>query len=310
MNKTDIVAINKKAWEADAYTAWVTAYGTPEKQARTLKSNPEKKLRKILPHLESVNGKIIANPLGSHGRVAVSLALLGAEVTVFDISEPNATYGLELAKAANTSITYVTSDFIKSSQLNKYQEHFDLIVSELGILHYFLDLDEFVQANARLLKPDGQLILNDFHPISKKCFSDQSKLITGNYFDDLPKTVPVAYADFLPNSESLPSCLVRYWTLADIITSFAQNGFIIKKLQEFPNKQATGIPIQFTLVAMPKINSQIINCNFFQSCKHCISNTFPNCCSSMTTIFFIARFSITTTCTFFRYNNAIVAERC
>lgn len=39
----------------------------------------------------------IANPCGSNGRIAVPLALLGADVTIFDISEENKRYALELA---------------------------------------------------------------------------------------------------------------------------------------------------------------------------------------------------------------------
>jgi len=39
-----------------------------------------------------------------NGRKAVPLALLGADVTVFDISEENKRYALELAEAANTHI--------------------------------------------------------------------------------------------------------------------------------------------------------------------------------------------------------------
>lgn len=249
MKQADVSAINKKAWEADAYTTWVHAYGTPEAQAIKLQVDPKKKLRRILPHIDSVEGKVIANPLGSHGRVAVALGLLGADVTIFDISEANTRYGLELARAAGTSISYVTADFIESSNLSQYQQYFDILIIELGILHYFLDLNQFVQATAKLLKPKGQLILNEFHPISKKCLIDENNIRKSNYFDTAPKTVPVAYAEFHPNPKSLPRCLVKYWTLGEIITSFAQNGFRIEKLLESHANHSTGIPTQFTLVA-------------------------------------------------------------
>jgi len=258
VKQADFAAINKTAWETDAYATWVTAYGTPETQADILKADPKKKLRRILPYLDSVEGKVIANPLGSHGRVAVALALLGAEVTVFDISEANARYGLELARAANTSISYVTSDFITSSQLDSYQQQFDLVVLELGILHYFLDLNQFVQSVARLLKNKGQVILNEFHPLATKCFTDdtiEDAESIGDYFNHSAKSVPVAFEVFHQNPETLPKCLVKYWTLGEVLTSFAQNGFQIEKLLEFPEKlDAEGtsyskIPKQFTLLA-------------------------------------------------------------
>ncbi len=254
MKQAELAAINKKAWEADAYATWVKAYGTPDEQAAILKADPKKKLGRILPHLDSLQGKIIANPLGSHGRVAVSMALLGAEVTVFDISEPNARYGLELANAANTSITYVTSDFIKSTEDKQYNQHFDLIILELGILHYFLDLDSFIEALSQILKPNGQLILNEFHPLNRKGFQEDTQVFTGDYFDSRTQTVPVAYADFHKTPELLPTCLVRYWTLGEVVTSFAQNNFRIEKLVELATRQNPKVPAQFTLVASKVAN--------------------------------------------------------
>ena len=48
----------------------------------------------------------VANICGSCGKIAVPLAILGAEVTVFDISEDNKRYALEVAEAANVTIHF------------------------------------------------------------------------------------------------------------------------------------------------------------------------------------------------------------
>lgn len=89
MSHLAIAQQNKRAWEANAYEAWVKAYGKPAEVAKQLVDNPGHKARRLLPYLGAVEGQRIANPLGSHGRLGVALALLGANVTIFDISEPN-----------------------------------------------------------------------------------------------------------------------------------------------------------------------------------------------------------------------------
>jgi hypothetical protein len=63
----------------------VKGKGTPEQHSSQLREDPWKKLTPFRMHLGDVYGKRIANLLGSNGRVAVSLALLGADVIVVDI---------------------------------------------------------------------------------------------------------------------------------------------------------------------------------------------------------------------------------
>ena len=80
---------NKKAWEFDAYDFWVKQSGTPEERAAEDIKDPIGMLRKYSKYFDSYNGVKIANICGSCGKKAIPLALLGAKVTVFDISEDN-----------------------------------------------------------------------------------------------------------------------------------------------------------------------------------------------------------------------------
>lgn len=52
------------------------------------------------------------NLMGSHGSKAVALALLGATVTVADVSPGNQRYAQELAAAAGVGITYIIADVL------------------------------------------------------------------------------------------------------------------------------------------------------------------------------------------------------
>ena len=70
-------------------------------------------LRKYVNYFDSYEGIKIANICGSCGKKAIPLALLGAEVTVFDISEDNKRYALEVAEAAGVSIHFEVGDVLE-----------------------------------------------------------------------------------------------------------------------------------------------------------------------------------------------------
>ena len=251
MPGSDFTARNKAAWEAEAYEAWVEAYGPPDEVARQLVANPEYKLKRLLPFLGEIRDRDIANPLGSHGRVAVSMAILGARVTVFDISASNRRYALEVAKEAGVSLKYQLGPFLDVPD-EVYGQRFDLAVLELGIMHWFLDLDLFVRKLAALLRSSGRVVLNEFHPLVKKVISiaDGEARITGDYFTDKIHETPVPYTVLQdrPNPD-LPQSRVRYWTMGEIVTAFAQGGFHIDRLVETPSREFPRLPDMFTLIA-------------------------------------------------------------
>lgn len=61
-------------------------------------------LRRLSPYLGQVAGKRIWIVQGSHGRIAVALAYLRADVTVINFSQENQRFAMELAAAAEVTI--------------------------------------------------------------------------------------------------------------------------------------------------------------------------------------------------------------
>ena len=162
---------------------------------------------------------------------------------------------MEVAEFANVDITYVVSDLLELD-INTFN-NFDIVYMEGGILHYFSDIDNLVAKIYDLLKPSGKLVLNDFHPI-RKIFkekdifinSDDNMKITGDYFESEIHEENMAHQKYYNGEMEIPKCLLRYWTLGEIITAFASNGFIVKQLIEGPRfDEHKNIPGEFTLVA-------------------------------------------------------------
>lgn len=88
---------NKKAWEYNAYDFWVNNSGKPCDRAKKDLENPIKMLKRYSKYFDSYKDIKVANICGSCGKKAIPLAILGSDVTIFDISEDNKKYALEVA---------------------------------------------------------------------------------------------------------------------------------------------------------------------------------------------------------------------
>ena len=243
---------NKEAWEYRAYEFWNRRDGSPQHKANLILKDPSSHLKKHKQYFENITGKNIANVCGSNGRKAVPLALLGANVTVFDLSEENKKYALELADSANILIDYVVTD-IYDIDLIKYGGKFDMLYLEGGILHYFNDITKFMSILFSMLNEQGVMVLSDFHPLSK-CLvfnSEDNYQFQPNYFDEELRRGDVAYKQFFDEHEQqdFPDVLTRHYTLSEIINSVVTSGFKILKFDEHRGWKNENIPSEFTIVA-------------------------------------------------------------
>nr|WP_171016930.1 class I SAM-dependent methyltransferase [Pseudalkalibacillus caeni] len=249
----EISAQNESAWNQNNYDALINRYGSPADAASKIMKNPAARLRPLNGLFGDIKGKRVVNLMGSHGSKAVALSLLGAQATVIDFSEENASYARDLAEKANTSIRYIVSDVLNLTD-DSLWESFDYVLMELGILHYFMDLAPLFDVIKKLLSPGGRLVLHDFHPISTKLITSKGKKhkVDGNYFNPSLSAANVAYSKHLSTEATDEhEVLLRKWTLGEIITAIAEENLVIKKLSEEPNIKVhdIGIPKTFTVVA-------------------------------------------------------------
>ena len=242
---------NKKAWEYNAYDFWVRNSGAPEERAKQDRENPVKMLRRYAGYFDRYEGVKIANICGSCGKKAIPLALLGAEVTVFDISEDNKRYAMETAEAAQVKICYEVCDILEIDR-EKYGGYFDVVFMEGGILHYFHDIDEFMGIMCSLLKPGGKMICSDFHPFTKIMDSLKIGVPAMGYFYSEVYEGEMAHARFYPEEirRQMPKCSYRKYTVSEIINAMIRNGFSLKQFDEHPAWEDDKLPGEFTAVAI------------------------------------------------------------
>ncbi|MDF9758690.1 2-polyprenyl-3-methyl-5-hydroxy-6-metoxy-1,4-benzoquinol methylase [Peribacillus simplex] len=247
-------AENEQAWNQNNYLALVNRYGNPAELASKIKQNPKWRLHPFYKYMGDISGKKITHLMGSNGVKAVAMAILGATVKVVDFSQENATFANELANGSDVSIEYIVSDVLSLPSEHESGNQ-DLILMELGVLHYLIDLQPLFEKIKSMLKPGGRFVLHEFHPISTKLITSNGKKhkITGNYFAPAIENNEVAFSKHMPDEEkgSLSRVVQRKWTIGELITSIGQSGLIIKVLEEEPNHKIhdIGLPKTYTLVA-------------------------------------------------------------
>ncbi|MGE7778791.1 class I SAM-dependent methyltransferase [Peribacillus sp. NPDC097264] len=247
-------AENEQAWNQNNYLALVNRYGKPDELAGKIKHNPRWRLHPFYKYMGDIVGRKVTHLMGSNGVKAVAMAMLGADVKVVDFSRENATFANELAESANVCIEYIVSDVLSLPPKHALGDQ-DLVLMELGVLHYLIDLQPLFETVKRMLKPGGRFVLHEFHPISTKLITSSGKKhkVTGNYFAPAIENNEVAFSKHMPDEDkqSLSKVIQRKWTMGELITAVGESGLIIKVLEEEPNHKIhdIGIPKTYTLVA-------------------------------------------------------------
>lgn len=240
--------ISKNAWEYGAYEHWLSTDGTPQELAHKIRRDPGARLKYHREYFADIKGKKIANLCGSNGRRAVAIALLGGDVTVFDISAENRRYAMDLAQSAQVELHYEVGN-LYDIHMDTYGEYFDILYLEGGILHYFHDLDRFMEVLNRLLKVGGQVILNDFHPIRKVMPINYFTTSIGDYFDTRIHVGELPYSQELDKEgEVPPEYALRLYNISEILNAMIGNGLQIQGFHEHPSWTNAKLPGEFTVI--------------------------------------------------------------
>lgn len=241
---------NKKAWEYNAYDFWVKEAGLPANRAQKIVADPIGTLKRYANYFDTFKGIRVANICGSCGKKAVPLAVLGADVTVFDISEDNKRYAVELADVAGVQIDYQVGDVLEIDMAT-FGGAFDVVFMEGGVLHYFHDLDAFMTLMRSLLKPGGRLVCSDFHPLMKVLDVLGLQQEAVGYFCTDVVVGEMAHARFYPEEvrAQFPKCRYRRYNMSEIVNAIIGAGFTLRRLDEHPAWENPALPGEFTILA-------------------------------------------------------------
>lgn len=119
------------------------------------------------------------------------------------------------------------------------------------MLHYFHDIDAFMQVMYALLKLGGTMICSDFHPFTKIADILNLEQPSMSYFSTAVFEGEMAHARFYEDSvrRQMPRCSYRKYTISEIINAVINNKFILKRFDEHPAWDNPDVPGEFTITA-------------------------------------------------------------
>jgi ubiquinone/menaquinone biosynthesis C-methylase UbiE len=155
----------------------------------------------------------------------------------FDLSEEFIKQAQALNEAAGHDCEFVASNVYEISET--YNQAFDLIYITIGVLSWMPDIAAFFAVVARILKPQGQLMIYEMHPFLNMLDApeetDNPLQIALSYFN-LSATEDTTTLDYYEGNKY--DALPKYWfahSLSALFMGMISNGIAITSFEEYPH---------------------------------------------------------------------------
>ncbi|MDG1779756.1 MAG: class I SAM-dependent methyltransferase [Flavobacteriales bacterium] len=222
----DYKEINRQSWNnRTAVHIDSDFYNVPSflKGATSLKSIE-------LGMLGNIRGKRILHLQCHFGQDTISLARMGAHVTGVDLSDVAIDKARGLAKEAGVECTFIASDVYDLPAILK--EDFDIVFTSYGVIGWLPDMNKWAGVIANFLRPKGQLVFVEFHPVVWM-FDDDFNEIKYRYFNsgEIRESEEGTYAD----TEAHISQEYVMWNhgMSEVVNNLISHGMNIRQLDEY-----------------------------------------------------------------------------
>ena len=180
--------------------------------------------------LGDIKGKKILHLQCHFGQDTISLARKGAITTGVDFSEKAIEKAKQLNEIVGTKANFIQSDIYGLP--NVLEEKFDIVFTSYGVVGWLPDMQKWAQVIDHFLKPGGEFVLVEFHPVVWM-FSYDFQKIEFNYMDANPivEELEGTYTDREASIKEKSVC----WNhgLSNVINSIIKTGLIISDFQEY-----------------------------------------------------------------------------
>jgi SAM-dependent methyltransferase len=209
-----------------------------------------------LKRLGDVIDKSVAVLGSGDNQVVFALSGMGAKVTSIDISEQQLDVARSRAAALGLNVKFVRADVVDLSCFG--DETFDFVYTGGHVAVWVSDLQRYYGEAARILKPEGLLIVSEYHPFRRVWKGSNNLEIEFNYFDRGPHRFEVAPDVLYPAPGELEQ-FEFHWTVADYISAILASGYellhaeeIGDTVDEWEGAPMAGLPLTLLLVACRK----------------------------------------------------------
>jgi 2-polyprenyl-3-methyl-5-hydroxy-6-metoxy-1,4-benzoquinol methylase len=250
----DIAKYNVDRWRslASAEAIFTRPDFRLDKQSAQDRLDPERRLGDLV-------GKEVLCLAGGGGQQSIAFALLGANVTVADLSEEQLQRDASAAEQYKLKLSLVRKDMRDLSSLN--ESSFDVVWHPYS-LNFVPDVHEVFRQVARVLRKGGVYRFNCANPafmgIRGSDWTGRGYLITLPYIDRAEIVYPDQGWVFrgTPPFQPIPPCKEYRHTINTIVRGLIESGFAIMSLTEEnfgtpDSESAPGTPEHLSAFAPP-----------------------------------------------------------
>jgi 2-polyprenyl-3-methyl-5-hydroxy-6-metoxy-1,4-benzoquinol methylase len=180
--------------------------------------------------LGNVKDKNILHLQCHFGQDSMSLSRMGAKVTGIDFSDVAINKAQELAAQLQLNTNFICTDVYNTP--NHLNEKFDIVFTSYGTIGWLPNTENWAQVVSSSLKPGGQFIMADFHPVVWM-YNNELSFIEYSYFNkqDIVETTEGTYAD---NKAAIKNTTISWnHSLSEILNSLIKNGLEINTFNEY-----------------------------------------------------------------------------
>lgn len=222
----DYIALNKDSWNRRTeYHVKSEFYDMDNFLNGSSSLNPFE-----LALLGDLNGKSVLHLQCHFGQDSISLSRMGANVVGVDLSDKTIDTAKQIALQTNSSAQFICCDIYDLPQ--HLDQQFDMVFTSYGTIGWLPDLNKWAGIISKYLKPGGQFVFVEFHPVVWMFDNDFEK-VGYNYFNTgaLIETETGTYADREADLEQEYVCWNH--SLSEVMGSLIQNDLTIRSFEEY-----------------------------------------------------------------------------
>lgn len=225
-DQSNYIALNKNAWnnktEVHIASEFYDMKGFLEGKS-TLNSIE-------LELLGDISNKKILHLQCHFGQDTMTFARMGALATGIDFSEKAIEKATEFSKQLNLDTTFICCDIYEAPKYLKDQ--FDIVFTSYGTIGWLPDLDKWAKIVSQFLKPGGQFIMADFHPVVWM-YDNDFKEVFYSYFNIEPivEDESGTYADRYSEIEA--KTITWNHPISETLNALITNGIELNSFNEY-----------------------------------------------------------------------------
>ncbi|MBK8701956.1 MAG: class I SAM-dependent methyltransferase [Saprospiraceae bacterium] len=180
--------------------------------------------------LGSLEGKSVLHLQCHFGMDTLSMARMGAEVTGMDLSDKAIDKARELAEELELNARFICCDVYDLPQ--HLDEQFDVVFTSYGTIGWLPDIDRWAEVVAHFLKPGGQFVFAEFHPVVWM-FDNDFETIFYPYFKAAAIVESESGSYGAPDAKEQIDSITWNHGLAEVITPLLQKGLRLTAFEEY-----------------------------------------------------------------------------